>query len=72
MTGHDPKRSCRKMLLARLTVLCRRHDDWCYTAKLHLMPRDFNRMRGGRANSITFLNSRARSSEISSKRPNAY
>ncbi len=42
------------------------HDDWCYADELYLMSKDFNRMRGGQARSITLLNAHARSTGISS------
>lgn len=62
----DPVRPSRKKQQARSPVLCSRQDDWCSTAELYLVSRGFNRVRGGRARSITLLNAHARSSGISS------
>lgn len=34
MTGYDPKRPVRQRQHACSSVVCSRHDDWCYIAEL--------------------------------------
>ena len=46
------------------------HGDQCYAAELYLISGFFNKLRNGRARSITLLNASARSNGISSMQSN--
>jgi len=70
VADNDPRWLYWERQQARSLGVCGMQDDCCYAAKLYLMPRDFNRTRGGRVRSITLLNARVRSSGISSARSN--
>lgn len=66
----DPMRPWWQRQQARSLGICSMHDDRCYVAELYLILRIFNKIRRGRARSITLLNARARSSGILSVRSN--
>lgn len=64
MADNDPKPACRQRQQARSSGICSMRDGPCYAAKLYLIFRFFNKIRGGQARGITLLNARARSSGI--------